>query len=153
MTSMRSQDDAGAPADTADPGAKDQPAEGGRAEAEDTGPGNREQGSSGRRQGSSGSSPGSPSAQQEGIVERGPQPERVTTDDADAGAYVGRLPEGQAETIPGGVSDEDERVSAYDSRRDDVNEPPSETRGSWPEGHREGDQATDDDVRRAGDQQ
>jgi hypothetical protein len=51
------------------------------------------------------------------------------------------------------VSAEDERVSAYDSRRDDVNEPTSETRGTWPEGHREGDQASDDDVRRAGDQQ
>lgn len=34
----------------------------------------------------------------------------------DPGAYIGHEPERAAETIPGGVSGQDERVSAYDSR-------------------------------------
>jgi hypothetical protein len=33
----------------------------------------------------------------------------------EAGAYIGRLPERQAETIPGGVRDDDERIAAYGS--------------------------------------
>jgi len=33
----------------------------------------------------------------------------------DAGAYVGRLPERQAETIPGGVRNDDERIAAGSS--------------------------------------
>lgn len=135
MTATDRGDDGRRLVDTVDPGAKDQPAEGGRAEAED--------GGSARASG-----PGSPAAQESGVVERGPQPEAVMRDDADPGAYVGRLPEGQAETIPGGVDERDERVSAYDSRREDVNEPDAE--GAWPSGHREGDQASDDDIREAG---
>lgn len=34
----------------------------------------------------------------------------------DPGAYIGREPELEAETIPGGVGPQDERVAAYDSR-------------------------------------
>lgn len=34
----------------------------------------------------------------------------------DPGAYIGSEPEREAETIPGGVSDRDERVAAYDSQ-------------------------------------
>ncbi|MEJ7749093.1 MAG: hypothetical protein WKF56_07300 [Candidatus Limnocylindrales bacterium] len=33
----------------------------------------------------------------------------------DAGAYVGNQPERQAETIPGGVRDDDERIAANSS--------------------------------------
>jgi len=36
--------------------------------------------------------------------------------DLDPGAYIGREPESEAETIPGEVTDRDERTSAYDSR-------------------------------------
>jgi len=126
MTPMERQDDSRPLVDTVDPGATDQPAEGGRPMDRSKGPGHGE------------------------IVERGPRPDLLTSDDADPGAYVGREPEGQAETIPGGVTERDERVSAHDSRRDDVNEPEAETHGSWPEGHRGGDQAGDDDVREAG---
>jgi hypothetical protein len=36
-------------------------------------------------------------------------------EDLDPGAYIGHEPEREAETIPGGVSDRDERTSAYDS--------------------------------------
>jgi hypothetical protein len=32
------------------------------------------------------------------------------------GAYLGRKPEREAETIPGGIEPEDERVAAYGSR-------------------------------------
>ena len=34
----------------------------------------------------------------------------------DPGAYIGREPEFAAETIPGGIGPEDERVAAGDSR-------------------------------------
>jgi hypothetical protein len=44
--------------------------------------------------------------------------ERKHNDDVerDPGAYVGREPEFEAETIPGGITRADERVAAYDSR-------------------------------------
>ena len=52
----------------------------------------------------------------------------------DPGAYIGRKPELAAATIPGGVQPDDERVAA----------------GQTQSGHREGDPASDDDVREAG---
>jgi hypothetical protein len=60
------------------------------------------------------------------------------------GAYVGRKPERQAETIPGGVRPDDERIAAHSTRADDV---PEE---ATPRGHREGRPADDDIVREAG---
>jgi hypothetical protein len=62
----------------------------------------------------------------------------------DPGAYIGRKPERATETIPGGISDADERVAAHSTQSgppngDDV-----------PSGHREGQPATDDTVREAG---
>ena len=39
-----------------------------------------------------------------------------TSAELDPGAYIGREPELEAETIPGGVSPQDERVAAYNSR-------------------------------------
>ena len=63
----------------------------------------------------------------------------------DAGTYIGRLPEQAADTIPGGLTRKDERVSAVDTQTG-AKSPESET----PEGHREGDQATDDTIREAG---
>ena len=38
------------------------------------------------------------------------------TEPLDPGAYIGNEPEREAESIPGGVGPEDERVAAYDSR-------------------------------------
>jgi hypothetical protein len=71
----------------------------------------------------------------------------------DAGAYIGHEPEFAAETIPGGLGPKDERVSAVgtqssgvgalEKRETQVDVPPA--------GHREASHATDDDVRRAGD--
>lgn len=65
--------------------------------------------------------------------------------DIDPGAFVGNRPERQAETIPGGVRPDDERIAAHSTQADatgDVARPP--------DGHREGAPADDDAVREAG---
>jgi hypothetical protein len=64
--------------------------------------------------------------------------------DLDPGAYVGRKPERQAETIPGGISDADERVAAHSTQ------PGPAGADRQPAGHREGAPATDDSIREAG---
>jgi hypothetical protein len=43
--------------------------------------------------------------------------------DLDPGAYIGSEPEREAETIPGGVTDVDQRVAAHDSRPGVPDEP------------------------------
>jgi hypothetical protein len=65
-------------------------------------------------------------------------------EDLDPGAFVGRLPERQAETIPGGVSPKDERIAAHSTQTGSGGGDPT------PDGHREGTPATDDQVREAG---
>jgi hypothetical protein len=72
-----------------------------------------------------------------------PTAHRDRKGDLDPGAYVGRLPERQAETIPGGISDADERIAANSTQPGPVAEDPQ------PDGHREGPPA-DDTVREAG---
>ena len=62
----------------------------------------------------------------------------------DPGAYVGREPERQAATIPGGISPDDERVAAHSTQSGATVEDLS------PDGHREGSPADDDQVREAG---
>jgi hypothetical protein len=83
---------------------------------------------------------------------RGTEPE--DTDDGtnlDAGAYIGRLPEGMTETIPGGVGPKDVRVAAVATQPGPVRgEVPGSGDGAPPGGHREGEGATDDRVREAG---
>lgn len=73
-------------------------------------------------------------------------------DEHDPGAFIGHEPEFESETIPGGLSRKDERVSALDTqstgvgaadRRETAPDVP-------PEGHREGSRVSDDDIRRAG---
>lgn len=71
----------------------------------------------------------------------------------DGGAYIGRKPEFAAETIPGGVREGDERVAATQSESSGEGAADHRTDGiveDTPHGHREGDSASDDDVRRAG---
>lgn len=63
----------------------------------------------------------------------------------EAGAYVGRKPERQAETIPGGVHPDDERIAAHSTQREE-----SAAEEAPPSGHREGRGADDDLVREAG---
>ncbi|HEV8490109.1 MAG TPA: hypothetical protein VGQ58_10015 [Candidatus Limnocylindrales bacterium] len=71
------------------------------------------------------------------------KPHEIESDDP--GAFVGRLPERSTETIPGGIGPKDERVSASATQVSG-----GEGRVDEPSGHREGDQATDDDIREAG---
>ena len=71
--------------------------------------------------------------------------------ETDAGAYIGRLPERATETIPGGVDRKDVRVAAVAAQPAPVRgKPPGSDAGERPEGHREGEDATDDRVRAAG---
>ena len=71
----------------------------------------------------------------------------------DPGAYIGHEPELAADTIPGGVGPEDERVAGTATQSTGVGaetkrpEEPEE-----PRGHRHGPRVTDDDVRAAGSQ-
>ena len=85
-----------------------------------------------------------PASGPEGPPDPEVDPERGDAE-ADAGTYIGRLPEHAADTIPGGLTRKDERVSAFDTQTGAMS-PDPET----PEGHREGDQATDDTIREAG---
>jgi hypothetical protein len=69
----------------------------------------------------------------------------------DPGAYIGRKPERATETIPGGLGPKDVRVSAVATQPAPVRgETPVDGGGAPPEGHREGQNATDDVVREAG---
>ena len=62
------------------------------------------------------------------------------------GAYIGHEPERAAETIPGGVRRDDERIAAHSTQSGEI----SPDTGEAPEGHREGANADDDMVREAG---
>jgi hypothetical protein len=62
----------------------------------------------------------------------------------DPGAYVGREPERQAATIPGGISSKDERIAAHSTQSGAI---PAERPAR---GHREGVSADDGEVREAG---
>jgi hypothetical protein len=63
----------------------------------------------------------------------------------DPGAYVGREKERQAQTIPGGVGPDDERIAAHSTQREERVDDEA-----GPSGHREGQPADDDLVREAG---
>jgi len=64
---------------------------------------------------------------------------------ADAGSYIGRLPERAADTIPGGLTRKDERVSGAATQPG-----PPDPEPDTPEGHREGESHNDDRIREAG---
>ena len=70
------------------------------------------------------------------------------TDDAErreGGAWIGQHPDENTETVHEQLDDGAERVAVTNN---ESGESPDEE--GWPTGHREGDQAGDDDVRRAG---
>jgi hypothetical protein len=78
-------------------------------------------------------------------------PRHRDTTPRDPGAYIGRMPERATETIPGGLGPKDERVSAVGTQPGPVRgDAPASDAGRPPEGHREGENATDDRVREAG---
>ena len=75
------------------------------------------------------------------------------TEDRDAGAYIGHDPELAAETIPGGIRPDDERVAATASQSSGEGSAEERVQGSdddWPGGHAQGDKADDDARREAG---
>jgi len=77
-------------------------------------------------------------------------PERATEHPDEPGAYIGREAERAADTIPGGVRHDDERISAGATQSSGVGRP--DERGQRiepPSGHREVS-STDDDRREAG---
>jgi hypothetical protein len=82
------------------------------------------------------------------MTERRPDTDKDTTRpddplerDLDPGAFVGNRPERQAETIPGGVRRDDERIAANSSQATGPVEAPE------PTGHRDGPEV---DPREAG---
>ncbi len=70
-----------------------------------------------------------------------PTDDPTRTEGLDPGAFVGQRPERQAETIPGGVRPDDERIAAHSTQVGD-----SSSERTDPSGHREVDAG--DDVRR-----
>jgi len=62
----------------------------------------------------------------------------------DPASFIGQKPERVAKTIPGGLGRKDQRASAVATQSG----PPTEE--ETPEGHREGQPASDDTVREAG---
>jgi hypothetical protein len=74
---------------------------------------------------------------------------RNRTAGQDPGAYIGHEPERSTETIPGGISEADERVSAVATQAS------GDTSGGDmpPEGHAVGERASDDRRREAGDRE
>jgi hypothetical protein len=69
-----------------------------------------------------------------------------STEAQDPGAFVGRLPERSADTIPGGLSRKDRRVAAVATQPG----PTSPDDAPQPEGHREGQPADANALREAG---
>ena len=66
-------------------------------------------------------------------------------DPEDPGAYIGRLPERVAATIPGGIGPKDRRVAGIASQPG-----PTSPDTEVPGGHRQGPRAADETVREAG---
>lgn len=62
------------------------------------------------------------------------------------GAWIGQHPDENTEQVRERLHEGAERVAVTNNESG-----PAPHEGAWPEGHREGDQATDADVRRAGD--
>ena len=67
------------------------------------------------------------------------------TERREGGAWIGQHPDENTERVREQLDEGAERVAVTNN---ESGEGPRE--GAWPQGHREGDQAGDDDVRRAG---
>lgn len=69
----------------------------------------------------------------------------------DPGAAIGRTGERAEETIPGGIGPKDERVAAHSTRSTGVGDPAGRGQpADPPDGHRQGERASDDRAREAG---
>jgi len=67
------------------------------------------------------------------------------TDRREGGAWIGQHPDENTERVRDSLDDGAERVAVTNNESGE-----GQQEGAWPHGHREGDQAGDDDVRRAG---
>lgn len=63
----------------------------------------------------------------------------------DGGAWIGQHPDANTEQVRDNLPEGAERVAVTNNESGES--PPD---GGWPQGHRQGDQAGDDDVREAG---
>lgn len=72
-------------------------------------------------------------------------PRADETPEREGGAWIGQQPDANTQKVREDLSEGAERIAVTQNESGDS--PPD---GSWPQGHREGDQAGDDDVRRAG---
>jgi hypothetical protein len=88
-----------------------------------------------------------PASGPEGPPDPEPPPDRAEPG-ADAGTYIGRLPERSEATIPGGHQRKDRRVSGVATQPG-----PASPDAGTPEGHREAESHNDDRIREAGDRQ
>lgn len=68
------------------------------------------------------------------------------TERREGGAWIGQHPDENTEQVREELDEGADRVAVTDN---EAGHTPDE--GAWPQGHREGDEAGDDDVRRAGD--
>lgn len=66
------------------------------------------------------------------------------TPEREGGAWIGQHPDANTEEVRDDLDEGAERVAVT------ANEAGAAPRDEWPQGHREGDSAGDDDVRRAG---
>jgi hypothetical protein len=75
--------------------------------------------------------------------------ERERTNQPDAGAFINNRGEAAAETIPGGVQEDDERVAGHDRESSGTGAKDHRVQGrddEWPQGHRETDVNPDDEL-------
>ena len=68
------------------------------------------------------------------------------TPERQGGAWIGRQPDENTEQVRENLPDGAERVAVTNNESDAA----VDDGGAWPQGHRQGDQASDDDVRDAG---
>ncbi|HEX2765346.1 MAG TPA: hypothetical protein VHR55_01700 [Candidatus Limnocylindria bacterium] len=72
-------------------------------------------------------------------------PRAADTPEREGGAWIGQHPDPNTEKVREDLDPGAERVAVTDNESGDV---PADDR--WPQGHRQGDHAGDDDLRRAG---
>jgi hypothetical protein len=72
-------------------------------------------------------------------------PRADDTPEREGGAWIGQHPDPNTQKVREDLDEGAERVAVTDNESG-----AGEREGAWPGGHRDGDEASDDDVRRAG---
>jgi hypothetical protein len=73
--------------------------------------------------------------------------EPMTDYEREGGAWIGQHPDANTEKVRRQLDEGAERVAVTDNESGAI---PDEDQDDWPSGHREGNQAGDDDIRDAG---